>query len=782
MSRLTYFITIFALLLWTSAIFALSVKSVEVEGAVRTERFRLINAFHTGELSEEEINDVLKKLYELKIYRNIALSYDDAKQILTVHVQEFPVIKQVVLKGYDNLDKDDIKEVLSVKKNELLDIEKLSSNANKIKSLYRDEGYLMVTVGFTPEKITEDTKSLVTVVFTITEGSKSRVKKINIEGNSQITDRSIKEFLQIKEHGVLSFLHETSYNTEMLEMDHARIMYLYNDQGYVTARVNKPIVTISPDKRNISITYSVHEGERYKVKSINIFGDKMDNGKYPRINFRQKTGKWYQHSRIIQDIDRVKARYGDQGYPFVTVMPDRKLDEKEKTVDLKYSVQKGDKCIVERIDFDGNSRSKDKVVRRYLRIYEGDLYSFTGEKRSEFLLRQSGFYDEVTFQKERGSSPGMVIIKVKVKERRSGTFNIGAGFSSFENFMLTARVDQNNFLGYGQNISLSAQFSKIRQEVSLNFTEPYLADRNVSLSAGAFYRRYNYDSNYYNYYADYSQHSFGFNFTFGFPLTDYLRLYTGYLFNYTNIEGATTEQMSYLFRDTRMSSLEVMLAWDSRNDRMFPSKGIYTLGKVSFAHKYLGASEDILKLSGFFRWYQGLFLGVVFKVNVEAGWNRELNNGQLPYAQRFRLGGINSIRGYPFMSIGPGKGGEDSDRFAVTDDGKDPISGQREYVIGGDKKFMVNMELEIPIVRQMRLNLVGFLDVGNTWAEDENFFYIGDQSNNYYGAPMGMFWSAGFGIRWVTPLAPLSFEWGFPLNPRPGDPKYMFEFNIKNSF
>ncbi len=782
MHRLTtVFVWVFTLF-WSVSLFALSVQRVEVSGTVRTERSRLIRLFHTGELSEAEIDKTLKKLYDLKIYRNIALTYDQSSKVLTVHVQEFPVIKNIVLKGYDHVDKDDIKEVLTVKKNELLNIEKLADNARKIKNLYRGEGFLMATVSFSPDKITDKTPSLVTVVFTINEGSKSHVKKITIEGNNHLSDKQIKEFLQTKEHGILPFLYETSYKPEVLEMDQARIMYLYNDKGYVTARVSKPMVSISPDKRDINITFVVNEGERYKVSGISLFGDKMDNGKYPDIHYRQEVGQWYQHSKIIQDIEQIKVAYGNEGYPFITVMPDRQLEEKNRKVAINYNVQKGDKCIIERIEFSGNDRSKDKVMRRYMRLYEGELYSYTGEKRSEFLLKQSGFYDEVTFQKERGSGKGYVVIKIKVKERRSGTFNIGAGFSSFENFMVTARVDQNNFLGYGQNISLNAQFSKIRQEIGLNFTEPYLADRNVSLTTGMFYRRYHYDSDYYSYYADYSQHSFGFNVLFGFPLTDYLRVYTGYSFNFTNIQGATTKQMHHLFRDTRMSSLELMLAWDNRNDRMFPSKGIYTLGKLSVAGKYVGASEDILKMSGFFRWYQGIIWGVIFRVNVEAGWNRDLTNGQLPYAQRFRLGGMNTVRGYPFMSIGPGKGGQRRDRFAVTNNGGDPIGGQEEYVIGGDKKFFVNVELEVPIVKQMRLKLVGFLDFGNSWAENENFFYIGDQSENYYDAPLGMFWSTGFGIRWITPMAPLSFEWGFPLTRRPGDPKYMFEFNIKNSF
>ena len=239
--------------------------------------------------------------------------------------------------------------------------------------------------------------------------------------------------------------------------------------------------------------------------------------------------------------------------------------------------------------------------------------------------------------------------------------------------------------------------------------------------------------------------------------------------------------MNYLYRDIFSSGLTARLAVDMRNDRMYATKGIYVIGGVEYFPRWMGSDEDILNLDFNFRWYQELFLGVVFRTNIELGYNIHLQNKPLPYAERFKLGGMYSVRGYPFYSIGPNHDRSDTD-YNIPTDGKDPTSSTYPYIIGGDKQFIMNNELEIPIVKSMRISIVGFVDLGNSWAKDEHLFYINSKDKDIYDLPLGVLWSAGFGLRWVTPMAPLSFEWGFPLTPRPGDPKFQFEFNIKNSF
>lgn len=774
------FIISVAILFFFSGIYALKVEKVEVEGNIRTEISVITQPFSAkDEFSEEEIDRILKEVIDLNIFQDISVKYDEMAKVLKFKVVEFPVISEVKFSGNKKIDLDDIKEVVTVKKNELLDTAKISRNVTAIMDLYRDKGFLMAIVN--ADKKTDEKKRETTVEFKITEGKKSRIKKITIVGNKNLTDSFIKSNLNTQEDGLFSYFQDGGYKKQLLEEDVARVMYFYNDEGYVNVKVNKPVLTISPDKKDIYITFVVNEGLRYKIGKLSISGDPQDNGKIPDFKFTQKKGEWYKHTSLIRDVERIKAIYGDEGYPFVNIYPDRNLDDVNRMVDLDFVINKGRKCSIERIDLSGNDRSRDKVIRREMVVYEGELYSYTGQKRSEERIKRTGFYDEVKIEIKEGSAPDKVKLLVTVKERKSGTFNVGAGFSTFESFVFNAKIDQNNFLGYGQNMSLSGQISKIKRELSLSFYEPYFFDYDLSFSATFFYRYLNYDSDMYEYYADYSQNSYGFSLTFGIPFWTYFRTYFGYRLRMVDINGTTEHQMARLYRDLFTSSVELSLSVDTRNDRQFASKGIYTTGSVEVAPRFLGSDEDILKLDFNFRFYQELFWGIVFKSNLEMGYNIHLQNKSLPFSERFRLGGMYSIRGYPFYSIGPVHDGSDTD-YNVPSDGTDPVSGTSPYVIGGDKKFVLNNELEIPIVKAMRLNFVAFLDVGNAWAKNENMFYINTTKFDKYDLPLGMFWSAGFGVRWVTPIAPLSFEWGFPLTPRPGDPKFQFEFNIKNSF
>ncbi len=774
------FLIVTVLLLLLCKISALTVENVQVEGNIRTETSVLTRPFTKGnEFSEEEIDKILKEVIDLGIFQDISVFYSQEKKTLIFKVVEFPIIKEVKITGNKKIDLDDIKEVVTVKKNELLDTTKVNRNTTNIINLYRDKGYLMASVE--ADIVRNEERKEVSVEFKINEGKKSRVKKVTIVGNKNLTDQFIKSNLNTQEDGLFSYFQDGGYKKEQLEEDVARIMYFYSDEGYVNVKVNKPVLTISPDKKDIYVTFVVTEGLRYKAGDLKISGDTLESGEYPKIKFTQKKGSWYKHTHLIRDVERIKAMYGDEGYPFVNIYPDRDLNDKDRIVNLDFVINKGHKANVERIDISGNERSRDKVIRREMVIFEGELYNYTNQKRSEERIKRTGFYDEVKIEIKEGSAPDLVKILVTVKERKSGTFNVGAGFSTFESFVFNAKIDQNNFLGYGQNLSLSGQASKIKREISLSFYEPYFFDYDLSFSASFYYRYLNYDSSIYEYYADYSQNSYGFSLTFGVPFWTYFRAYTGYRLKKVDISGKTEHQMNYLYRDIFASSLEFMLSVDTRNDRMFATKGIYSIASLEIAPKIFGSDEDIMKLDFNFRFYQELFLGVVFKSNLEMGYNIHLENKSLPFAERFRLGGMYSIRGYPFFSIGPKHDGNGTN-YNVPTDGKDPTSSTYPYVIGGDKKFVMNNELEIPIVKQMRLNFVGFLDVGNTWAKNENMFYINTKKYDEYDLPLGLFWSAGFGIRWVTPIAPLSFEWGFPLTPRPGDPKFQFEFNIKNSF
>ncbi|HOW52097.1 MAG TPA: outer membrane protein assembly factor BamA [bacterium] len=754
---------------------AVEIRQVVTDGCVRTECSIIAKHFEgKSALTEGELDVILRTLYASKLYQHVEMRYDIDTSVLRVIVVEQPVISAITIKGYDKIDLEDIEKVVDIKKNELIDLDKIQRNLQKIADLYKEKGYLMVRV--VHDLTINEKNNDAALVLSITEGDRSRVRKISISGNAFLSDDFIKERLNTQEDGLFSFFKDEGYKKELLEEDQARIMFLYNEEGFVNVRVSRPIVTISPDRKDIYINFIVTEGERYKIRSVTVTGDLLEKGEYPKYDPRLTKDKWYRHSELIADLDALKTFYGDEGYPFVTVLPDRVPNEADKTLDVTYHIQKGNKCRVERIEITGNDRSRDKVIRREMRLYEGEWYTYTGQKRSEGLIKRTGFYDETTITLREGSTPELVRVIVKVKERKSGTFNVGAGFSSFESFVFNARIDQNNFLGYGQTISLVSQFSAIRQEVNLSLFEPYFFDYDVFMNTSFYFVKFDYSSLDSTYYADYEDNRLGYSLIFGYPITDNLSISGGYRIDKVWLKGGAKEQMSFMFRDMLTSSVLTRLTWDSRDDRMFPSKGLYSSVGIEMSPRIFGSDDDILTLDFNFRWYQRLFWDLIYKVNVTTGWKKDFSGNRLPVSERYRLGGLFSIRGYPYNSIGPGDG------LRIIDDPGDPTSSVSPYTIGGDKQVIINNELELPILKEMRLNLVAFLDVGNAFNEDENLFYIDNKGHNKYGLPLAMYWSAGFGIRWVTPIAPLSFEWGFPITPRPGDPVYMFEFNIKNSF
>ncbi len=761
-------------LLFIFPLYGYRISGVEVTGNVRTEKSVVESLFsNKGDLSEKEIDEILKSIYEKRLFKQVEISYDDQKGILRVKVEEHPIIKAIRYEGEDEIDRDDIKGVVDLKINTLLDLEKVRFAQEKIEDLYREKGFLMARVKADIEK--ENRKNETTVVFKISEGEKSRVKKITILGNRHLDEDSIKEILNTKEESIFTIFGDSGYNRHLLEEDRTRITVFYMEEGFLNIKVNKPVVTISSDKRYIYVTFVVNEGKRYKVGKVNLVGDKLDSGEYPDFKSNLKPGDWYRHSLLYRDMESLKRFYGDEGYPFVTVSPRPMPDESTGAADIHFVIQKGQKCTVERIEIEGNDRSKDKVIRRELKLFEGELYSYTGFKRSENRVRRTGFYDEVTILPEKGTDPEKVRIKVRVKERKSGTFNVGAGYSTLENFVLNAKVEQNNFLGYGQSLSLAASRSSMRTSVNFNIFEPYFLDYELRLNLGFYNTRIDYSSTSYGYYADRKENRYGFNVMFGLPVTDNFTVSLGYRLSKSFLEGETKRQLNLLYRDLFLSTMETRVSYDRRNDRVFPTDGFYTSFTAQLSHKYLGSDDDILRMFYNFRFYKELFWDLVFRVNFNTGWKRSLGGKRLPISERDFIGGMNTVRGYPYSSIGP-------EELMVPSSGSDVASDLRPRSIGGDKNIVINNELEFPLVKEMRLKLVGFLDAGNAWNEDENYFYIDDADRNKYDLPLGLYWSYGFGLRWVTPIAPLSFEWGFPLTPRPGDPSYTFEFNIKNSF
>ncbi len=481
-------------------------------------------------------------------------------------------------------------------------------------------------------------------------------------------------------------------------------------------------------------------------------------------------GEIFNRALLGQSLFKVQDIYKDRGYAYVDVVPGTRIDAGARIIDLDFQVQKGQKVFIERIEMKGNTRTRDKVIRRMMRVYEGEYYSGSGLERSRRLVNSLGFFEKVDITERRGSAPDRIIISVEVKERQTGTFQVGAGFSSVENFIATAQISQQNLFGRGQTLALMAQLSSLRQFFSLQFVEPALLDTDVLLSA----RIYNTQLDYINF----VRKATGGSLTFGYRFFDFWRANFTYKIEDVDVSAGGGLKHFNLFQDGMTSSVEGMVAWDTRDNQLFPADGWLLQASAEWATPYLGSDNDFMRLEGIARYYYPIIWGIVFKANLSLGYVTSFSDEGVPIFEKYFVGGIYTVRGFEPRSIGP--------RERVGNDGEEPDAVTVPFNVGGTKQFLANVEIEFPIIPQVNIRGVIFLDAGNAYGETEAMFadrydtsVPGQSRKETWG---GLYWSTGFGFRWFSPIGPLRFEWGIPLTRRPQDKDILFEFTIGNFF
>ena len=484
--------------------------------------------------------------------------------------------------------------------------------------------------------------------------------------------------------------------------------------------------------------------------------------------------------------------YRDEGYANVEANPETQLDSKHREVDIVVPIVRGPPVTFERIEVRGNTKTRDKVIRRELEVAEGELFSETKLENSRRRVTALGYFERVDVSTEQGSAPDKMHVYFEVGERPTGTFQVGAGFSSIENFIATAQIQQANLFGNGQSLSLQAQVSSLRQLVNLRFVEPYFLDSQFTLSTDLFdqLRRF----------TDFSQRSRGGALSLGYPLSaPELRAavtYTGTLDEVsttpeTTLLGGTSSRNSVfsqlplanLFNDGFTSSIRPSVSYDTRDNRLFPTSGLYLNISSEWATAALASENEFIRNKWTGRFYYPLFSGLVLKLNTEAGLVTSPKAEGVPIFARFFLGGILDVRGFQFRSIGP-----HMPLLNSTDSNSAPRPNGAN--IGGNVMYFQNLEIEFPIIEDVGVRGVIFTDAGNAWNLEGNYCDAAGGAALYRELSpclegnilTTLRTSWGFGVRWFSPLGPLRFEWGFPFDPLPHEDSRVFEFTIGNFF
>ncbi|WP_331112339.1 outer membrane protein assembly factor BamA [Archangium sp.] len=746
------------------------VVDIRVEGNRRVEAEAVRRALKTkvGEAFDEaRTADDLRAVWALGYFTDVQLlaqRLPNGGVVYVVRVQERPSIRSVKLAGNEELSQEDLKEAIEVKPLTILDMDVVRRTQKKIQEKYVDKGYFLAEVG---HKIVPVEGGQIDVVFEIDENSKVMVKEIVFLGAEKVPASRLKDVMITKEGGYLSFITgEGTYREEAFQRDLAVIQATYYDEGFINVRVDKPTVSLSADKRYIYITIKLTEGERFDIGKIDFAGDLVVPKEELAKLMTSGSGQHFSRSQLGQDIQSLTDVYYDRGYAYANINPVTAVNAETKTVDLTFEVQQGPQVTIERIDIVGNTKTRDKVIRREVRVYEGELYNGTGVRRSKERVTALGFFETVEVTQKPGSREDTIVVQVEVKEKATGTFQVGLGFSNVENFIFTAQVSQNNFLGWGQSVSASAQISSLRSLVQLSFFDPYFLDTNFLLSADFF----RVDAEY----TGFIRRSTGGSVSLGYQIIEDVLVNVGYSQEHVNVEAAQNlggVLLANRFLSGVTSSVRLSLTYDKRNNRLFPSKGFIHYGSVEYAPPFLGIGGSpflFTRYTAYSRLYFPLPLGAVFKTNATVGYIQQLGSNPLPISELYYLGGINSVRGYLLRSISP---------TLLAPRSGSPEASIDRLDVGGNKQLILNVELEFPVFEKAGIRGVVFYDAGNAYATNERFFE--DKQDK---VALGLFHSVGFGFRWFSPVGPLRFEWGIPLSKRPEDLPILFEFTIGNFF
>ena len=773
------------------------------QGRVAEEDIRATVKLRAGlPCTDGEVTRDLKALWRLGYFDDIVVEADaDGREVdLLFRVKERPAIGRIVFEGNDEVDKKTLQEKVTLQEGAVLSVPDVRKHVGKLRDLYAEKGFFLANIDYRLKKLP---RNEVEVVFAVTEGDEVTVRLVRFAGNEHLSDTELKQYMQTRETGALSAI--TSNNTfkrEQFDEDINRLQALYYDHGYLTIQVGDPRIELTPDRRHIDITVPVREGPRYRVGRLRILEiDETGEETTPlagRRRLREQIdldpGDWFSRSTIAKNLLDITTFYHDHGYAKVDISPQTELEPERKVVHVIVQIKRGPVVHIERINVKGNAKTRDLVIRRELRIVEGELYSRTKIELSKNRVQALGYFESVSVAEEEGSASDGIVLNFEVTERATGTFQIGMGLSSIENFIFNAQIQQQNFLGRGQTVSLQLQMSGIRQIMQLQFMEPYLYETRWMLSLEGFKNLLQFQ--------DFNRDSTGAAVMLGHPIVhDNLQLFVNYRLENVNIRASTSAgfagtqawnlttlaNLSNNFREGNLSSIRLMLGWDSRDNRLFPTDGVYTQASVELAHSLIGSKISFLRPQFFLRFYYPVLGGLVFKTNTNFALIGSLSKTGVPISERYFLGGIYTVRGFLFRSLGPRAGlttNPDPTGFV-------PAGG---LPFGGNIQLYTNVELEFELIRAVGIRGVLFFDAGNTWNIESKLCQVPKANIQHPQAaaaadpcgfhPLALRKSVGFGFRWFSPMGPLRFEWGLPLRPNVamGEKKMDFQFTIGNPF
>ena len=725
------------------------IAKIEITGNESIDRGFIANAVKVKEndpFNLDKIREDMKNIYKTGFFSDVQIDVKDSDKgkIVTFVVIERAPIRAIYISGNKQIKTSEIREKLKIRTNTVLNIEKIKESMDEIRKLYGSQGYYATKVGY---EISYEEGYQAVVRFLVDEPARAYVRKVSFTGVKAFKPDKLKSVMKVREKGMLSWITGSGIlDEESLEDDRKRLEAFYHDNGYIKVRVRVPEVTVSKDGKSLSVSIPIDEGDVYKTGDVKFAGDLLYDDATLLKAMRSKTGQTFSASAYQEDILTLTDFYQDKGFAFCDVTPLTAINDEKKTVDLTFEFAKGREIFVNRINVFGNIRTRDKVVRREMRLAEGDRFSSSKLKRSRMLLVNTTYFKDVDMKVVKTDEPDKINLDVRVEEKPTGTMNMGVGYSTAEGPIITGSVSQENLLGTGRKAFLTASIGGITQQFRFTFVEPYLFDRNIAMSVSAFNFKRVMD------HYDYKQ--LGGSVQFVRPLTDFIKTGLRYRYDSTTVENVDLGASPTIRQQAgtlSTSSVSASLFSNTIDNIMNPTRGSrWEIAYELAGGPFLGDNEFQKGVGTYSMYLPAGFWDSVFFARGTAGIMRPYGGKQLPIYELFYVGSINTVRGFKYGYAGP------------RDVNGDPI--------GASNELFFNFEWIYPIYQPAGIKGVVFFDVGSGFEGSSGWVLSGAKK------------TAGLGLRWLSPMGPIRIELGFNLAPKSDEKGSVFDFTMGTQY
>ena len=791
------------------------IQSIQVVGNQRIEANTVASylLFAPGDpYSETRLDTSIKTLYATGLFADVAIDPRDGDVLVTVI--ENPIINRVILEGNKSLKTDKITDEIDAEPRAIFSRSNVQEDVTRIIELYRQSGRFAATVA---PKVVQQPQNRVDLIFEITEGPVTGVRRINIIGNAEFPDRRLRKEIATAESAWYKFFSSNdNYDPGRLQFDQEQLRTFYTNRGFADFRVVSAVAELTPDQEDFYITFTIDEGDEYRWGDISVETelDELDGDFLKNLVPFQK-GQIYNASRVEDAIDSLNFAAGIGGFAFVDIQPRINRNRDTKTVDMTFNIVEGPRVYIERIDIVGNTTTLDTIIRRELELVEGDAFNRILLDRSRNRVRALRFFEDVEITETQGSAPDRAIVEVAVKEQPTGELSFSAGFSSADAFLVDLSITQRNLRGRGQLLSFVIRASSNRREIDLRFTEPRFLGRNLAASFNVFDTTIDFLEE-----AGFRQSRTGGQVSFAFPLTENTSLQARYTLREEDIEfpeqalcpgilegdgfgitlDATTQRLLTLCDQLggRLSSiLGYSFTWDKRNDPITPTRGWDFRLSQDFAG--LGGDVQYLRTDIRSNFYHGLAKDVIASATLTGGYIRGWGGDNVSINDRYFKGNF-EFRGFDNAGVGPRLLTFNADTGDTLIDG---VSDGRLNALGGNLFGLASAEVSFPVGIDSLLGSV-FIEAGTVGLLDDR-----ETFNTVVSAPVGSGLTAGsscegvttvgvicqrtedgldprvtagVSVFWESPFGPIRFDFTQPIVKQPFDDRKSFQFTTRTRF